>query len=154
MSHLSQQIRAALIARLTGLPLTGSHVAGRGHVFADGVSGAIRIFYADESRNRQPVDGPSLATPMAVRTAAFTLESVALTSGDIDDALDAQRLQIEPALMLDRKLGGIARDLRIADGPARDTDLTGAKKSGTDTFTIEVDYLCRDASPDVSVAVA
>jgi len=154
MTHLSQQIRAALLSRVTGLPLTGSNVAGRGFVFAETVSAGIRVFFDDENRNRQPVNGPSPSAPISLRTALFVLESVAHVTGDIDDALDAQRLEIEPAVLADRNLGGLSRDVRIASGPARETDLTGARKVGTDTWSIEVDYICRDTSPDTAVAVA
>ena len=150
---ISKQIRDLMMSRMDGVAAFTGKVFGRTHPLDESKLPAARIWFDEESRERQPVSGVVPADPISKRTAQFSMEVIVKTSGDVDDALDGYRKTIEPALLSDRELGGLTRDIRIA-GISRQADLGGDRKVAQDTYSIEADYLCRDSAPDTAIQVS
>jgi hypothetical protein len=109
MTHPRQTIRENLVALLTGLPLTGSHVYGsRVAPLAEADLPAIRV-YADSSES-SAIDIHNLIRERGV---IFRIEIVARATADLDDTLDAIAEDVEDALLTapgSTWLGGELRD--------------------------------------------
>jgi len=98
MAHVRQQIRDALVTRLTGLPTCGSRVyAGRDDNFALSELPAINISTLNQSEQvaRQSVHFPArLQRDLPVIVMGF----VKATTANLENALDALAVELEAAI--------------------------------------------------------
>lgn len=111
-NHARQQLRTALVTRVTGLTTTGPRVfASRMFpMAADSMPGLI-VYTNDESS-----DDGSLGIPrLQHRTVSLSIEGYAKAANGLDDLLDQIAKEVETAISADPLLGGKARDCAIAD---------------------------------------
>ncbi len=151
-NHLRQQIRDALKAKLIGLPITGSNVFGRGNPLCDDQLPALRIKTMSEAiGQRAPVDEDDGVSRLSLRKLVFEIEAILKTSADVENGVDAATLAVEQAISTDRRLGGLARDLRLMNTDIQD-DFAGEMPAVVGKLTIEVDYLCDESAPTAAIA--
>lgn len=119
-THARQQLRAALVARLTGLATTGARVY-QSRTFPmnlECMPGLI-VYTNDESNENGSLGFPRLQQ----RAVSVSIEGYAKTAGQVDDVLDQIAMEVEVAISADPLLGGKARDCALQDtqfdlGPA------------------------------------
>jgi hypothetical protein len=94
MSHVRQQIRAAVVARLTGLATTGTRVsASRVHPVARGAGPTLAVYTLDEESERMSIG----ADPEMDRTLTLGVE-VLVQSAEFDDQMDDVCAEVEARL--------------------------------------------------------
>jgi hypothetical protein len=110
MSHVRQQIRVALAAKVTGLATTSSNVfQNRTQMVTDANLPCLII--ASESDEAQSI---SLSYPrLTARIANFSIRVLAKATADLDNVLDGICLNVEKALASDTSLGGLTKDLQL-----------------------------------------
>lgn len=94
--HVNKQLRDAVKAILTGLPSFGARVHGYRinplQVLSD--LPALIVSTPDDSGSPTSIHSPAGVE----RTVAIVISAYVQTSGDLDDAIDALRMEIEPLL--------------------------------------------------------
>lgn len=136
MAHVRQQIRARLIADLTGLATTGSNV-GANRVYpyeADALPG-LNIMTEDESRL---LDACSMDAAQ-YREMVVIIEARAKAASGVDDTLDTMVAEVEAALAGDPKLNGLVHYLNYE---SLEVELSGEGEQaiGLATLTYIVNY--------------
>lgn len=149
MSHIRQQIRAAILAKLTGLPTTGGNVFQTRVWPVNDSELPCLLIMTDADMINSYSDGSLVGfVPRSVnRTLHLTI--VAVVRGvAIDDALDAICLDVEKALAADRFLGGLSANITLSDTRIQFKG-EGEKPTGEATMSWLIEYWVSDTTPDV-----
>lgn len=105
MSHIRKQIRDAVAALVTGLPLTGANVfVSRSIAVAKEQRPALCIYTLEEASG---LDGSA----QGLRREVTVIINIVLHARDsFDDDVDAIAVNVETAMAAQRTLGGLAYD--------------------------------------------
>ena len=144
MTHIRQQIRDAVVARLTGLATTGGNVFGsRVYPIQPNEMPGVLVYSLRETADAETMGHPRLL----VRRADIAVEVLATANADLDDTLDTAAKEIEVAIAADMTLGGVCRDIMMTA-----TDITlkgdGDKIAGSARLTFEVIYTTAENDPE------
>lgn len=102
--HVRQQIRAALVAALTGLPLTGDRVYANRTARIDPAKTPCLVV----STTGETLETLTISEPIYERSIAILVEGY--VSGDaLDDRLDAVGLEVEQAVAAAGDLDGLVK---------------------------------------------
>jgi hypothetical protein len=142
--HARRQIRDALIARLTGLALTGNRIyAGRVNPLTDGELPAILV-------NTEGEEQIQSAQEPVQRQLTFSVRGVARTADDVEDTLDDLGEQIEVAIAAAPLLAGKSINTRLT-AVAVDLAGDGVQPHGVIVLTYLVDYFTTQAAPGTAL---
>lgn len=148
MSHVRSQIRAAFVARLTGLATTGAAVFGQRTRPNTDVLPYLKVWFGDDSgellnatddRNEE-------------RTADMVIESYVKDSGDMEDHLDQIALEVQQqiATTADPTFGGLVKMLG-APRIEPDVDDSLEKPCGVNRITYPITYFIAGTNPAVAL---
>lgn len=148
MSHVRSQIRAAFVARLTGLATTGAAVFGQRTRPNTDVLPYLKVWIGDDS-------GELLNTTDdrdEERTADLVIESYAKDSGDMEDRLDQIALEVQKqiATTADPTFGGLVKMLG-APRIEPDVDDSLEKPCGVNRITYPITYFIAGTNPAVAL---
>lgn len=148
MSHVRSQIRAAFVARLTGLATTGAAVFGQRTRPNTDVLPYLKVWIGDDS-------GELLNTTDdrdEERTADLVIESYAKDSGDMEDHLDQIALEVQQqiATTADPTFGGLVKMLG-APRIEPDVDDSLEKPCGVNRITYPITYFIAGTNPAVAL---
>lgn len=148
MSHVRSQIRAAFVARLTGLATTGAAVFGQRTRPNTDVLPYLKVWIGDDS-------GELLNTTDdrdEERTADLVIESYAKDSGDMEDHLDQIALEVQKqiATTADPTFGGLVKMLG-APRIEPDVDDSLEKPCGVNRITYPITYFIAGTNPAVAL---
>lgn len=148
MSHVRSQIRAAFVARLTGLATTGTAVFGQRTRPNTDVLPYLKVWIGDDS-------GELLNTTDdrdEERTADLVIESYAKDSGDMEDHLDQIALEVQKqiATTADPTFGGL---VKILGAPRIEPDVDDSleKPCGVNRITYPITYFIAGTNPAVAL---
>lgn len=147
MPHVRQSIRDDIISTVTGLATTGARVY-KSRVYpmdADKLPG-LCVYTKDESSTVLSM-GPNRTIS---HTLTIVIEAYVKALTGYDDSLDAIALQVENALMVDRKRDGLAKDTQITSFQA-DFSGQGDQPVATGIITVDVVYHTKEADAGVAV---
>ncbi len=142
MAHARQQLRAAVVTKLTGLTTTVANVFTSRTLPLGAVTPALCIYTSSEVFD---YDQGSLGNrPMRF----ITLNVNGYHSGDDDDTLDTIAAEVETALFADPTLGGLAQYLvQVSQEISRDGD--GETQTGVIDIEMQIAYRAVDGAPTV-----
>ena len=148
MSHVRSQIRAAFVARLTGLATTGAAVFGQRTRPNTDVLPYLKVWIGDDS-------GELLNTTDdrdEERTADLVIESYVKDSGDMEDRLDQIALEVQQqiATTVDLTFGGLVKMLG-APRIEPDVDDSLEKPCGVNRITYPITYFIAGTNPAVAL---
>jgi hypothetical protein len=149
MAHLREQIRKALVTRVTGLTTAGARVhSGRAHAIPEDKTPAIRVYFWRET---------STVAAMS-RTGANRMERRALfvvhlyaTAAGFEDALDDMAEEVEAAIGAEPTLGGLCLAVLPAQAEAAPPDGSGALRAGETALVFEATYHTTNAAPGTAI---
>lgn len=143
MAHVRKHIRDAVVARLTGLPSTGSRVYATRAYPVDAASLPALCVYTLSETSELATIGPNGALR---RSLDLVVEAVAKVNATLDDTLDGLAFDVEQAIAGDRTLGGYAKDCVLAS-----TSIAvrgeAEKETGSAVMTFAVTYWTRAVDP-------
>ncbi len=146
MSHVRNQIRAAVKSAVTNLNTTGSHVyTSRTHKLTDNDLPALRIYTDNEEIERL------CKTPVYIRhRLPVVIECCVKESGDVDDKVDTITSEVETAIVNDATLAALIKDKQIISTDIEySNELELPLAIARVTFTIE--YHTIDGAPEVAL---
>lgn len=114
-AHLRTQIRRAVKDRLTGLPATAERAyVGRTRPLAAGSDPALLIY---TRRENSETDSQG-SSPRLARSVTLIVEGRANATGadaaeDLENLLDQIAAEVEPAMVADWSLGGLAQEVTL-----------------------------------------
>lgn len=139
MAHVNQQVRDEFATRLGTVGGLTSVFSNRGADLYDDVMPAAVIETVDDQVSRE---SKGFIGEPALQKRVIDVSVVVVASGamaDIDDTLDALRVDIEEAIATDEDLGGIAQDVIHTGGSLRvGSDEEGANWYAFLTLTWQV----------------
>lgn len=140
--HLHKQIRAALVAKLTGLTTTGSRVyANRLQPLPDAMQPTLLVTL-DEER----ADVMTIGIVTYDRTLDAVVTAVAKASSALDDTLDQMSKEVETALATGITVGGRVLDC-LYSGMSFEDEF-GDKPAGAKRMTFSINFTAPAATPD------
>jgi len=145
--HVRQQIRDALVTRLTGLVTTGSQVF-KSSTFNFDDADLPCLLIANEEDNSQSA---SIGYPrLQKRDFLVSIRAIVKISTGTDDALDNICKEVEIAISNDPSLGGIAKDLLLVNTRF---ELNGDMESqvGVATMLWQSQYYIKETAPDLAL---
>lgn len=146
MPHARTQIRDAVVAALTGLATTGPRVHASRMRPQDGASLPCLLVHANDT---EQVEAADVDTEQQ-RDLPIVVRGFAKAVADLDDTLDQIALEVETALALDPRLGGLCASsfLRSVDV---DYDDTTNAPVGEIALTYQFTYHVHAGSPGTPV---
>lgn len=145
MPHVRAQIRAAMVAALTGLPTTGSNVfEGRTRPLSANHPPSWLVYVRSE-RSDSDAMGGILRRELTVRT-----EGRVIMASVPDGTLDDMALEAEPAMVADPSLGGLVLEITLI-GTTINTQAPGDAHAGEVALDWRVVYRTRETAPGAAV---
>jgi hypothetical protein len=142
--HLHKQIRAALVAKLTGLTTSGSRVyANRLQPLPDALSPTLLITLDEETSAPDTIHAPHVQE----RTLTATVSAVAKATSALDDTLDLMSKEVEVALSSGLTIGSITL-FPIYTGMSFD-DEQGDKPVGIKRMSFSITFAAMSNAPDI-----
>jgi hypothetical protein len=139
--HVRTQIRNAVVARLTGLPLTGANVF------------ASRVYPIDDTQLPALLintDGEEIepnATGLLIRSLALAIRVLVRKPGvGLDDDLDTIAEDVEEAMATGPLLAGASEQMTLT-ALAVEFDREGDAPFGVLTLNYRIDYITTSAAP-------
>lgn len=143
MTHLRSQIRAAVVARLHGLPTTGDRVlVGRTRPLGRAHDPTVIVYARSEAAQRVEHGRP----PVQLRTLELAVEGRVVSPTPPDAALDGIAAEIEERLALD-DLGGLVLDCTLISTEIV-VSADGESHVGSVILTWRVKYRAPEGVPD------
>lgn len=144
-AHLRAQIRDAVVAALTGLPMTGSRVySGRTRALAQGYAPTLLVYAIEE---RSGIHAMGNRAPL-VRALTIAIDGLVSGIDPPDGALDQIANEIEPAMVADPSFGGIVKAIELVA-----TRITaradGEAVLGEIHLEYQITYRTKEDAPDV-----
>lgn len=148
MSHVRSQIRAAFVARLTGLATTGAAVFGQRTRPNTDVLPYLKVWIGDDSGELLNATDDRDEE----RTADLVIESYVKDSGDMEDRLDQIALEVQQqiATTADPTFGGLVKMLG-APRIEPDVDDSLEKPCGVNRITYPITYFIAGTNPAVAL---
>lgn len=148
MSHVRTQLRAAFVARLTGLPTTGAAVFGQRTRPVTSIPPFLKVWFGDDSGELLNADDDLIEQ----RTADLVIEAYAKDSGDMEDILDQIALEVQQQIATtpDRSFGGL---VKLLGAPRIETDVDDSldKPCGLNRITYPITYFIAGTNPAVAL---
>lgn len=147
MAHIRQQIRAALVSALQGLPTTGNNVyAGRALPLTGPTRPPALLIYTWPDA---PVyEDSEIGNGTCIVSHNLTASIEGYYSGGTDDQLDQIAVEVEEALYVDETLGGLVQGISMAgQDVARDGE--GARIEGAIVMNYTVQYQAAEGEPEI-----
>lgn len=146
MSHVRTQIRAAIIARLTGLATTGANVFGQRTRPNTDALPYLKVWIGNDNGELLTV-GDDRAEQ---RDAEIVIEAYAKDGADIEDALDQIALEVQTriATTTDISFGGLVKNFG-APRIEPDVDDGLEKLAGLNRITYPITYFIAGSNPAV-----
>ena len=147
MAHVRSQIRDAVVAALENLPTTGSRVyAGRTRPLAKDHAPTILVYAIEESSD---VDAMG-ANATLFRNLTLAVEGRVIGAETPDAALDRIAAEVEPAIVADPTLGGIAREVTLT-ATRINAQAPGESQAGEIRMEFRVQYRTIESAPQTAV---
>ncbi|TAK50238.1 MAG: hypothetical protein EPO23_03260 [Xanthobacteraceae bacterium] len=145
MTHVRSQIRAAVVAALSGLATTGARVyPGRTRSLGEDHEPTLLIYTTDERAEIDAMGG------ILLRRLTLVVDAQVVASGPPDDTLDQIAAEVEPAMILNPSLGGLAKwVLLTATRTAIRAD--GKRHLGEVRLEYDIGYRTRENNPAMAV---
>lgn len=144
--HLTQQISAAVLVKLTGLTTTGGNVFdGHPRQLAET---SIPALVLEEGGEESEV--AELSWPRLMHRRLQMVVRVFVKEGSPPATLRKIRKEVEVALGADPRLGGLTRDLRFTGKGAMELVYEADKPVGMLPLFFQIDYGCLENAPDVA----
>lgn len=152
MSHVRQQIRDAVVARLTGLKTTAKNVmVGRTRPLPLDYDPTLLVYTTPAQSGGQEAAKPlSLSFPRSIqRTMSLSIWGRVQQADLPDDLLDVIAAEVETAMASDPTFGGLVKDSVLA-GTVSQVDANGDRHEGGIRLVYSVIYITRENAPTVS----
>jgi hypothetical protein len=151
MSHVRQQIRDAVVAAVTFLPLTATRVyKARVYPMTAADLPGICVYTQSESASLNTIGG--LKTVSAyLRNLSINLEIYAKATSNLDNSLDNIAVEVETAIATNAGLNGLAEDVILA---STEIDIMGADSEqpvGVMRLTYNIIYRTTLADPSAAL---
>ena len=144
--HLHKQIRAALVAKLTGLTTSAARVyANRLHPLAEANLPGLRIYLDSEAAEHLTADAPAVQE----RRPAVVVECCARHGSTLDDVLDLMSKEVEIALAAGITVATRTLELDYTGMDLQDEQLD--KPVGVKRMTFALQYHTLATAPDVLI---
>lgn len=148
MSHVRQQIRDAVVTRLTGLLTTAARVkAARLFPYSDAELPALAIYTTSEEIDH---DSDTMGGKLT-RTVELTVEGRVKTAATPENTLDTIAAEVEAAIETDPTLTNLVEDMFL-DTTNIEIDAGTETPVGVITLTFSVIY--RTAATDPTTAIS
>lgn len=148
MSHVRTQIRAALLARLTGLATTGTSVYGQRTWPVGSNPPFLKVYLGDDNGELLNATDDLIEQ----RTADLVIEVYAKDSGDMEDILDQIALEVQQKIATtpDRSFGGL---IKLLGAPRIEPDVDDSldQPCGVNRITYPITYFIAGTNPAVSL---
>lgn len=146
MAHLRNQIRDAVVSRLTGLSTTGSNVfRSRIYPLENNKLPGLCIFTKSEATTFDTLTRPRSIS----RVLEIGVEAYVKATSNYDNTLDTIAVEVEEAIASDVTFSNLAKDTQVTSFDA-DFSGDGEQPVAIGRFTIEVNY--RTLENDVETA--
>lgn len=146
MAHLRNQIRDAVVSRLTGLSTTGSNVfRSRIYPLENNKLPGLCIFTKSEATTFDTLTRPRSIS----RVLEIGVEAYVKAISNYDNTLDTIAVEVEEAIASDVTFSNLAKDTQVTSFEA-DFSGDGEQPVAIGRFTIEVNY--RTLENDVETA--
>ncbi len=146
MAHLRNQIRDAVVTRLTGLSTTGSNVfRSRIYPLENNKLPGLCIFTKSEATTFDTLTRPRSIS----RVLEIGVEAYVKAISNYDNTLDTIAVEVEEAIASDVTFSNLAKDTQVTSFDA-DFSGDGEQPVAIGRFTIEVNY--RTLENDVETA--
>tara|TARA_R110000803_G_scaffold37745_2_gene81429 strand:- start:326 stop:769 length:444 start_codon:yes stop_codon:yes gene_type:complete len=146
MAHLRNQIRDAVVSRLTGLSTTGSNVfRSRIYPLENNKLPGLCIFTKSEATTFDTLTRPRSIS----RVLEIGVEAYVKAISNYDNTLDTIAVEVEEAIASDVTFSNLAKDTQVTSFDA-DFSGDGEQPVAIGRFTIEVNY--RTLENDVETA--
>ena len=146
MAHLRNQIRDAVVTRLTGLSTTGSNVfRSRIYPLENNKLPGLCIFTKSEATTFDTLTRPRSIS----RVLEIGVEAYVKATSNYDNTLDTIAVEVEEAIASDVTFSNLAKDTQVTSFDA-DFSGDGEQPVAIGRFTIEVNY--RTLENDVETA--
>lgn len=146
MAHLRNQIRDAVVSRLTGLSTTGSNVfRSRIYPLENNKLPGLCIFTKSEATTFDTLTRPRSIS----RVLEIGVEAYVKATSNYDNTLDTIAVEVEEAIASDVTFSNLAKDTQVTSFEA-DFSGDGEQPVAIGRFTIEVNY--RTLENDVETA--
>lgn len=150
MAHVRAQIRAKLVAVLSGLATTGANVyANRKELVPASNLPAVFIMNDNDEIKARAIG--SQAAPHArneMSTVMMKIQAAAKATAGLDDTLDEICLEVQKAISADIFLGGLTVDARLMS-TVFELDALGETQAGLADMIWEFDFWSANNAPDV-----
>lgn len=148
MSHVRTQIRAALVAHLTGLSTTGTAVFGQRTRPNTDVLPYLKVWIGDDSGEMTTVGTDYIEQ----RSADLVIEAYAKDSADMESVLDQIALEVQQriATATDLSFGGLIKMI-LAPRIEPDVDDSLEKPCGVNRITYPITYFIAGTDPAVAL---
>jgi len=144
--HAHKQIRAAVVAAVTGLTTSGSRVyANRLYPLTEANLPGLRVFMDQEDAQAQSIHAPHLQE----RTARLVVECCAKATSALDDTLDLMSKEVEVALAAALTVGGKSVQL-IYSGMEFDDEISN-QPAGMKRLSFDCQFYTQNNAPDILV---
>jgi hypothetical protein len=149
MAHVRAQIRAAVIAVLTGLETTGARVfSGRTRALGAEHEPTLLVYCTDETSDTDTI-GPR---SKLLRTLQVNVEgrAVGSDSGDLEDLLDQIAVEVEPVMVADPTLNGLSKEVTLIASRIN-LQSPGENYAGEIRMEYRVTYRTVESEPQIAV---
>lgn len=148
MSHVRKQVRDAVVARVTGLPTSGSRVFN-GRVWAFEQASELPALRVDVTDDSGTMDRTIHGSAWIRRSVSVEIEAKAKGTGNLVDLLDTMGEEVEAALGASLVVSGIAVDLDYL-GMSLSLSADGDQPVGS--LTMRFSALCWHPAGDQTLA--
>ena len=147
MAHLRNQIRDAMVTRLTNLTTTGTNVfRSRIYPLESNNLPGLCIFTKSEVTTFD-----TLTRPRSInRVLEIGVEAYVKATSNYDNTLDTIAVEVEEAIAADRTLGGLAKDTYL-ESTEIEFNAEGEKPLGYVSMTFLTNYYVKEKNPDVAL---
>ena len=148
MSHVRTQIRAAIVARLSGLATTGAAVHGQRTRPTTAEPPYLKVWIGDDNGELLNVTDDMSEQ----RTAEIVIEAYAKAEGDMEATLDQIALEVQTKIATtpDRTFGGL---INMLGAPRIEPDVDDSLETtaGINRITYPITYFIAGTNPAVAL---
>ncbi len=143
--HLRAQIREAIVAALTGLPITADQVfEGRTRALPADHLPTLLVYARSEQSDCDAMGG------ILHRDLRIRIEGRVVMAAVPDGTLDQIATEVEPTMVADPSLGGLVQEITLV-ATTINTQSPGESHAGEIAFDYRVRYRSRESAPDIAV---
>jgi hypothetical protein len=149
MPHLRKQIRDAAVTALTGLTTTAANVfPGRARPLAADHPPSLLIYTTEEASDYDSMKADNAAGAVLRRDLTLIVEgrAVETSAAAIEDVLDLIAEEVEPAILTEPPIGGLASEIALAATRITVT-APGESYAGEIQMRFRIVYRARERTP-------